>query len=324
MLFNSTKLLLANTMMIGVIMVICSNNWVSMWVGLEMSLLSFIPFLQTSNIISSESMIKYFIMQSVASTMLLFSVVIMLIGVNMMYEMIMTVSMLIKLGSAPFQNWVLLVIETMDYLSMFIMLTVLKMPPLSIMFQMHSEMLLVPIMLGMIVGSILCLNQSSIRKTIAYSSIYNMSLMLISISNFNITMIYLMIYSTSLMLFILTIKPMKVNFINQIIFNKYNVFIKMNLWINMLSMGGFPPLIGFMGKLLIIQLLMMMNQILLAVILVVTSMLVMAFYMRMAFTSMMSFSIMKKWDNMENYNELFLMSLNLSMSPLLISLTLIF
>nr|ASM41865.1 NADH dehydrogenase subunit 2 [Scaphoideus nigrivalveus] len=323
MYFNSTKLLLANTMMIGVIMTICSNNWVSMWMGLELSLLSFIPFMQTSNVISSESMMKYFIMQSVASTMLLFSVVIMLIGVSMMNEMIMTVSMLIKLGSAPFHNWVLLIIETMDYLVMFTMFTVLKMPPLSIMYQINSKMLIMPILLGMIVGSIFCLNQSSIRKTLAYSSIYNMGLMLTSVSNLNITFTYLMIYSISLLMLISIIKYLKVNFINQIMSNEYNNLLKINLWMNMLSMGGFPPLIGFMGKLLIIQFMLNNKEMIMTMILLTTSMLVTAFYTRMAFTSMISFSTLKKWDNLMNYTGFFITTLNLTLTPMMISFTLI-
>nr|YP_010272329.1 NADH dehydrogenase subunit 2 [Scaphoideus maculatus]UKE80300.1 NADH dehydrogenase subunit 2 [Scaphoideus maculatus] len=324
MLFNSTKILLANTMMIGVIMTICSNNWISMWMGLEMSLLSFIPFLQTSNIISSESMIKYFIMQSVASTMFLFSAVIMLIGVNMMNEMILSMAMLIKLGSAPFHNWVLMIIETMNYYTMFTMLTVLKLPPLTIMYQINSKMLIIPILLGMVMGSIFCLNQSSMRKTLGYSSIYNMSIMLTTINYYSITFMYLILYSTSLMLLIKIIKNMKINFINQMMLIEHNSFLKINLWVNMLSMGGFPPMIGFLGKMLVIQIMLQKEEYLLTFILILTSMLVTAFYTRMAFTSMISYSSLKKWHSSTNYNELFVMMVNIFITPMIITLTMIF
>nr|YP_010272368.1 NADH dehydrogenase subunit 2 [Mimotettix multispinosus]UKE80365.1 NADH dehydrogenase subunit 2 [Mimotettix multispinosus] len=318
---NSTKILLANTMMIGVIMTICSNNWISMWMGLELSLLSFIPFIQNKNSISSESMIKYFIMQSVASTMFLFSMVIMLIGVNMMNEIIMTISMLIKIGSAPFHNWVLMIIENLEYYVMFIMLTILKMPPMTIMFQINSKMLLIPIMLSMIMSSILCLNQSSIRKTLAYSSIYNMSLVLISINTFNISMTYLILYSLTMMLLISLLKNMKINFINQLMLNEFNNFMKINLWLNMLSMSGFPPLLGFLGKMLIMQVLIQKEQFVVLTMLLLTSMLVTMFYTRMAFTSMIPFSTSKKWSNYNKIPYYFLMTLNMMMIPLTISLT---
>nr|ASM41878.1 NADH dehydrogenase subunit 2 [Scaphoideus varius] len=325
MTMNSTKLLLANTMMIGVIMTICSNNWVSMWMGLEMSLLSFIPFMQTKNVISSESMIKYFIMQSVASTLLLLSVVIMLVvEAFMMNEMVMSMAMLIKLGSAPFHNWVILIIETMNYLTMIIMLTLLKIPPLLIMFQVNSSMLMLPIILGMIVGSMFGLNQSSMRKTIGYSSIFNMSLVLTSINSFNITIVYMTLYSISLFLLVNTIKYLKINFISQMILNEHNAFMKINLWINMLSMGGFPPLIGFLSKMLVIQLMLQNNEYLLTFLLVMTSMLVMAFYMRLAFTSMISYSTSKKWNNNSNFTEISMFSMNLLITPLIITLTSIF
>nr|YP_010278716.1 NADH dehydrogenase subunit 2 [Changbaninus pleiospicules]UKE80313.1 NADH dehydrogenase subunit 2 [Changbaninus pleiospicules] len=324
MLFNSTKLLLTNTMMIGVIMTICSNNWISMWMGLEMSLLSFIPFMQTKNSISSESMIKYFIMQSVASTMLLFSVVIMLIGVNMMNEMIMSMAMLIKLGSAPFHNWVLMIIETMNYYTMFSMLTILKLPPLTIMYQINTKMLIIPILMGMIMGAVFCLNQSSMRKTLGYSSIYNMSLMLITINSYKIMVIYMVLYSTSLIMLIMIVKHMKINFINQMMLNEHNNFLKINLWMNMLSMGGFPPLIGFLSKMLVIQFILHKMEYMLAFVLLTTSMLVMMFYMRMAFTSMISYSSFKKWSNYSNLTEMTIMTLNLTLTPMLISLTVIF
>nr|YP_009713609.1 NADH dehydrogenase subunit 2 [Paramacrosteles nigromaculatus]QGG46180.1 NADH dehydrogenase subunit 2 [Paramacrosteles nigromaculatus] len=321
MYLNSTKLLMTNTMMIGVIMTICSNSWISMWMGLEMSMLSFIPLMSNKNNLSSESLIKYFIMQSVASTMFLFSVIIMLVGVNMKNEMIMTTSMLIKLGSAPFHNWVIMIIEPMSYTSMMILLTVLKAPPLSILYQINTNMILIPIYMGMIVSAIMCLNQSSIKKIIGYSSIYNISLMMITINKINITLTFLIIYSTMLMLIIYFLKSLKLNFINQINISKYNFWIKMNLWINMLSMGGFPPLNGFILKMMVIQMLIFSDGLFLLLILMLTSMLVMMFYMRLAYTSMISNTSSFKWMKNDTKTNYFSMIINLMLTPFMMSIS---
>nr|YP_010272381.1 NADH dehydrogenase subunit 2 [Phlogothamnus polymaculatus]UKE80378.1 NADH dehydrogenase subunit 2 [Phlogothamnus polymaculatus] len=319
MTINSTKVLLANTMMIGVIMTICSNNWISMWMGLEMSLLSFIPFMQTSKTISSESMIKYFIMQSVASTMMLLSVAIMLIGVSMMAEMILTIAMLIKIGAVPFHNWVLMIIETLSYYTMLTLLTVIKIPPLTILYQINSKMLNIPIMMSMLISSIACLNQSSMRKTLAYSSIYNMAMMLLVINSFSMTMTYMIIYSTMLVLLVSMVTTLKINFINQLIFNEYDSTVKINLWINMLSMSGFPPMIGFLGKIIILQAMILNMEILLTIVLVLTSMLVIMFYTRLAFTSMMVTSITKKWMDNKTNSMFYMMFTNIMLTPALMS-----
>nr|YP_010272355.1 NADH dehydrogenase subunit 2 [Phlogotettix cyclops]UKE80352.1 NADH dehydrogenase subunit 2 [Phlogotettix cyclops] len=321
MLFNSTKLLLTNTMMIGVIMTICSNNWISMWMGLEISLLSFIPFMQTDNQISSESMIKYFIMQSAASTMMLLSVVTMLVGGSMFDEIIMTVAMLIKIGSVPFHNWVIMIIESLSYYTIFTLLTILKIPPLSILYQTSSQMLNIPIMLSMVISSISCLNQSSVRKTLGYSSIYNMAMIMLVINSYCIMLVYLILYSITMIMLINMTKKLKINFINQMLINEHNMNIKINLWLNMLSMGGFPPLIGFIGKLLVIQMMILNNEVLLMVIMVLTSMLVIMFYMRMAFTSLMSISLSKKWMTNKTNSSYFIMLTNLTLTPLMISLS---
>nr|UKE80339.1 NADH dehydrogenase subunit 2 [Melanetettix sp. n. XTW-2022a] len=321
MYFNSTKLLLTNTMMIGVIMTICSNNWFSMWMGLEISLLSFIPMMQTSKILSSESMIKYFIVQSVASTLMLLSISIMLIGVSMMNEFLLTTAMLIKIGSAPFHNWVLYIIETLNYYEMWIMLSIIKMPPLTIMYQTNTKFLMLPIILGMIISSISCLNQTSMRKTMGYSSVYNISLMLMTISKYNIMLIFMAIYTMMLAMVTNIMSKLKISFINQMVFNEKDLTMKINLWINMLSMGGFPPMMGFVSKILVIQMMISTNQPILILSIVLTSMLVMLFYMRIAFTSIMSVSISGKWMNNKMTSYYFNLILNLIPFPLMISLT---
>nr|YP_010757426.1 NADH dehydrogenase subunit 2 [Leofa pulchella]WEU77769.1 NADH dehydrogenase subunit 2 [Leofa pulchella] len=321
MMLNSTKLLMTNSLMIGVIMTICSNNWISMWMGMELSLLSFIPLMKSKSKSSSQSMIKYFIMQSVASTLFLFSVIFMLIGVNMMNEMLMTISMLIKLGSAPFHNWLLMIIESIEYLYMFIMLTILKIPPLSILYQINTNMLVIPIVISMIISSISSLNQSSIRKILGYSSIYNMSLMMSSINNLKTTLIFILVYSINTMMVILVMKLNKINFINQIVFNDFKIWMKINVWINMLSMGGFPPTMGFLTKLLIIQNLLMNGQLLIVSILIMTSMLVLMFYTRVAFSSMMTSLTFKKWSLMYSKPINYLLVSSLLVFPMMLSMS---
>nr|YP_010478398.1 NADH dehydrogenase subunit 2 [Nesophrosyne maritima]UVI59842.1 NADH dehydrogenase subunit 2 [Nesophrosyne maritima] len=320
--FNSTSVLLVNTMMIGVIMVNSSNNWISMWMGLELVLMSFIPLMQNKNLLSAEAMIKYFIVQSIASTMFLFSVTIMLVGDSMIMglnKIILTTSMLIKLGSAPFHSWVLMVLEPLSLLPLMTMLTVMKLPPLIIMHQINTNLLTIPILLGMIISSVSCLNQTSVRSTLGYSSIYNVSLMLTIISSMMETMMFLTMYTLMMILLSLNINNMKINFVNQIVNNNFNSWIKLTLWINMLSMAGFPPLMGFFMKMMVMQNAIQENQFLILLILVLTSMLVMLFYMRLTFTSILTFNSFKKWGLLSKSINQWMFMVNSLMAPILCS-----
>lgn len=311
---------MANTIIIGVIITVCSNNWMSMWIGLEISLISFIPFLYNKKRARSESIIKYFIIQSVASIIFLFRVIYILIGVSIINEIIITIAILIKLGSAPFHNWILIIIEYIDYLVIFVILTILKAPPLSILYQIDTGILTVPIVLRIIVRSVSCINQSSVRKTLAFSSIYNISLILTSINKFNVTITFLMIYIAIIAIFTVIVSIIKINFINQITFNEFNTWIKINLWIRILSLGGFPITIGFISKILILQNIIFNKEVTIIAILVITSLLVIIFYTRLAFTSILNFYTFKKWTLTKTEPVHFLIVINISITPITLTL----
>nr|YP_009520497.1 NADH dehydrogenase subunit 2 [Macrosteles quadrimaculatus]AWX90832.1 NADH dehydrogenase subunit 2 [Macrosteles quadrimaculatus] len=323
MKMNSTNMILLNVMMIGVIMTSSSNSWISMWMGLEMSMISFIPLMgNQNNQMSSESMTKYFIIQSIASTMFLISTISMLIGVNMKMELMMKLSMLIKLGLVPFHNWIMMIIEFLSYQSMFILLTIMKIQPMIIMFQLNSnELLTIITMMSMTVSSISALNQSSMRKALGWSSIYNMSIMLTTINKLMVSLIYLVIYSMILLMLMSYFMLMKINYMNQLLFNEFSMMLKINMWINMLSMSGFPLTMGFFIKLIIIQTLIMENQYMIVMFLTLTSILIMMFYTRMTFNSMMTYNYMKKWMMISmNKPMYFLMITNVTLMSMMLTI----
>jgi len=312
--------MLANTIIIGVIITICTNNWITIWIGLEVSLLSFIPFIQNKSKVRSESIIKYFIVQRVASTILVIRVIYILIGVSIINEIILTISILIKLGLAPFHNWVLIIIEGISYTSILSLLTVLKLPPLVILYQINSRILTIPIIIRILLRAISGINQSSIKKTIGYSSVFNMSLIATVIRKINIIFIFIMIYTTIISMLMIRLIKNKVNFINQIIFNEFSPWIKINFWLNILSLRGFPPTIGFVLKLIIVQNLFNNNQTTILFVIVLTSILVSIFYIRIAFSSIMNFYIQKKWRVSLIKTPLFLTTINLLTFPFILSL----
>lgn len=288
-----------------------------MWIGLEISIISFIPIIQnSSNFISAESIMKYFIVQRIASTAMLVRVISILIGVSINNELIFMVAIIIKLGLAPFHNWLLNVVRYINFYSIFVIFTFLKVPPLCLIFQIRPNYIQIPLILRILIRSIGCLNQSSVRKVIAFSSIYRISLILTSVNKLFIWLNYLVLYRIILCIILIIVREIKINYINQMLFNEKSLLIKFNLWLNVLSIRGFPITIGFSIKMIIIQNLIIRNFILLSLIILLTSIIVILFYMRLAFFSLFSFIIFKKWRINFNKSQLYILIINVIAIPL--------
>nr|YP_010415457.1 NADH dehydrogenase subunit 2 [Ziczacella heptapotamica]USC52148.1 NADH dehydrogenase subunit 2 [Ziczacella heptapotamica] len=318
MKMNSSKMFFLNFMIVGVMLCLCSNNWLFIWCGLELSLISFLPLMSSKLIVSSESSMKYFLIQSVSSSMLILGLMMML-TMKMNYDLIILTSILIKMGVAPFHFWLLSIVEGLSMLPMILMFTLSKIAPLMMLtFIVFSFSLIIS--LTLITGAILGLNQSSIRKIITYSSIFNMGLILMSIKNNFIWCYYLIFYSILLSILIYTLFSLNMFYVNQMIINEKLVSIKMAIWLTLLSMGGMPPFLGFSIKLIVIEFSINNMLSINLIVMIISSLLVMFFYLRMTYLSIMFFSVSNKW-MMLNLNNLSmtLLTFNLLTLPLVLT-----
>nr|YP_010610889.1 NADH dehydrogenase subunit 2 [Podulmorinus opacus]WAP91710.1 NADH dehydrogenase subunit 2 [Podulmorinus opacus] len=318
MFMNSTIILFYSNMLLGVMFSLSSNNWMMVWVGLEISLMSFIPLMISNLAVSSECSMKYFIVQSMSSSLFILGVVFMLMGVNINYEMIIVLSMMMKMGVAPFHMWLLSMIEGLNYMILFNMFTVMKIVPMMIIINMNLDLSLI-IILTLIVGSVFGLNQNSVRKILAYSSVFNMGFMLYSIKNLSLWLLYFVIYSLNLFMLTWILMLNNVNYLNQLIINKVELKSKISIWVLMLSSGGMPPMMGFMGKLIVIELSILFNDWLISLLMILTSLLVMFYYNRLCFIVMSISSLMTKWKiSFIFWLNLNIMVVNLMSLPILI------
>nr|QKW88755.1 NADH dehydrogenase subunit 2 [Idiocerus herrichii] len=318
MFMNSTMILFYSNMLLGVMLSLSSNNWMMVWVGLEISLMSFIPLMISNLTISSECAMKYFIVQSMSSSVFILGVIFMLMGVNMNYELIIVLSMVMKMGAAPFHMWLLSMVEGLNYMAMFNMFTTMKIVPMMIIINMDLNLNLI-IIITLIVGSIFGLNQNSVRKMLSYSSIFNMGFMIYSMKNLSLWMLYFFIYSINLFMLIKILMLNNINYINQFVVNKIELKSKLSIWILMLSSGGMPPMMGFMGKLVVIELSINFSDWLISLLMIVTSLLVMFYYNRLCFIMMSISSLMTKWKiNSISWLSLNIMIINLMSMPIFI------
>nr|AND96707.1 NADH deshydrogenase subunit 2 [Digitonthophagus gazella] len=281
----------SSTLIFGTLISISSYSWMGMWLGLEINLLSIIPLMSnTKNSMASEAAMKYFITQTLASTILLFSIILMSLDFsyimnNFYLTMMFNTSLFIKMGAAPFHFWFPEVMEGLSWTNSFIMLTWQKIAPLVLItytnFQSMPYLILIIIMSSIFSG-ILGLNQTSMRKILAYSSINHLSWMLASMLFFETIWIY----------YFITYMIITFNII--IILSKFNIFmlsqlflsinhyplIKFFFMLNFMSLGGLPPFLGFMPKWLTIQILIKMNLFSLSLIVIVMTLITLFFYMR--------------------------------------------
>nr|WRY72422.1 NADH dehydrogenase subunit 2 [Farynala starica] len=316
MMMNSSKFLFLTTMLMGITMSVSSNNWIMIWCGLEISLVSIIPQMINKYVMSSESMMKYFIVQSISSSMLMLGLMIMIMKGDYNYDFMLTTALLVKMGVSPFHNWVLTVIEGIELFMVLLLLTINKIAPITLMTYFNSMYSLI-ILLTILTGAIMGLNQSSMKKIIGYSSIFNMGFILVVMKYSLMWIFYLSIYSMLIGFVIFYMHIQKISFMNQMAFSEM-IINKMSLWMNMLSMGGMPPLIGFSIKYMVMMQMIKSNMMTMIVIMIMASLLVMFFYLRIAFVSLMSNSLMQKTKLLKlNEFSSWMMILNLMALPML-------
>nr|YP_010610824.1 NADH dehydrogenase subunit 2 [Nanatka castenea]WAP91645.1 NADH dehydrogenase subunit 2 [Nanatka castenea] len=317
MMLNSTKLLYNTTMIIGIMVCICSNNWMMMWSGLEISLMSFLPLMISKNLLSSECMMKYFIIQGMSSSMLMLGFMFMLMTIKMSTFFMIT-SLMLKIGMSPFHNWVLSIIEGLDYSAIFILLTLIKISPLMILAYINI-LVWIPVMLSLVVGATLGINQNSMRKILGYSSIYNLGFTCSCISEMSLWLIYMMIYSFMLLCVIFMIQKLNVHYLNQIMINDFNLKTKISFWLMMMSFGGVPPMLGFLSKLMLFEFMILNKQILLLLLMMISSLIVMFYYIRSTYMSIMISSILMKWNLLSlSYSLILLTVMNTTVLSILI------
>nr|AEW48050.1 NADH dehydrogenase subunit 2 [Parastegana drosophiloides] len=294
---NSSKILFMSIMMVGTMITVTANSWLGAWMGLEINLLSFIPLMSDSNnLMSTEASLKYFLTQALASTVLLFAVILMMLKnivteMNQSYiTMMMLSSLLLKTGAAPFHFWFPNMMEGLSWMNALLLMTWQKIAPLMLISHINIQfMLITSTIFSVIIGALGGINQTSLRKLMAFSSINHLGWMLSSLNtNESIWMIYFFMYSFLSITLIFMFNLFKVSHFNQLFMMFfYSKNLKFILFLNFLSLGGLPPFLGFIPKLLMIQQLIISNQLFLLMIMILMSLITLFFYLRICYSAFM-------------------------------------
>nr|YP_010693544.1 NADH dehydrogenase subunit 2 [Scolytoplatypus wugongshanensis]WCB99735.1 NADH dehydrogenase subunit 2 [Scolytoplatypus wugongshanensis] len=329
------KLLFFLSTLISTLISISSNSWLISWIGLEINLLSIMPLMKLSNNkFSSETMIKYFIIQSLSSMLLLFTILtsmnsffFFMYNSQMIFYM-MSISLLMKMGAAPFHFWFPEVMSNLKWNIFYLILTWQKISPFILLSYLNYkiEFLVIFIILSAFTGSILGLNMLCIRKLLSYSSINHISWMLISLLNYKIWLFYFLTYSIMNFFIIIYLMKFNIYYMNQSNFMLNNNYMNLLFSLNLLSLGGLPPFIGFFPKWITINLLINNNLFYLSILMIMSTLINLFFYIRLIIPLMLlnnSFFSSMKFNKM-NMNLYFIILMNLTFLFSLMIYTILF
>nr|YP_448856.1 NADH dehydrogenase subunit 2 [Testudo horsfieldii]AAY62473.1 NADH dehydrogenase subunit 2 [Testudo horsfieldii] len=287
------------SLIMGPLLTISSNHWLLAWTGLEMSTLAIIPLIAKQHHPRAiEAAIKYFLTQASASTLILFSSIInawtsgqwsIMQMSNNISCTILTAALAIKLGLAPFHFWLPEVLQGVTMMTALILTTWQKLAPLSLL-MMTAQSMNTPLMvtLGMvsaIIGGWNGLNQTQLRKIMAFSSITHlgwMATILTMSPKLTLLTFYTYIIMTSTMF--LMIKLLEANKIS-VLMTSWTKLPTLNttMMLTLMSLAGLPPLTGFTPKWLIIQELTKHHMLIIAIMMALLSLLNLFFYLRISY-----------------------------------------
>lgn len=262
--------LFSSSLILRTILAISSSHWLLLWFSLELNLFSFIPIISFSRFRQeTEARIKYFLIQAFGSGLFLiaiFSQPFLNYFLQSRFMFLLLISLFIKLGIAPFHFWFPRVIQRLRWPLSFILRTWQKLIPIFILFSLN---IVLPAMIIFTMGALRTLiggwggfNQSQIRPLLAYSSIGHIGWIISRlICSTSLFFLYLLIYLIILFPIIFTCIKLFINSVKiPFIISFFSILL---LAFCFFSLGGLPPLLGFIPKWIILTMLSQKSRILL-------------------------------------------------------------
>nr|AGL74714.1 NADH dehydrogenase subunit 2 [Pachycephala melanura]AJS11074.1 NADH dehydrogenase subunit 2 [Pachycephala melanura melanura] len=310
------KLIFVTSLLLGTTITISSNHWIMAWTGLEINTLAILPMISKSHLPRAiEAATKYFLVQATASALVLFSSmtnawctgqwdITQLTHPTSCLMLTMAISM--KLGLVPFHFWFPEVLQGSSLITGLLLSTAMKFPPITLLFMtspsLNPTLLTTMAILSTALGGWMGLNQTQIRKIMAFSSISHLGWMtIIIVYNPKLTMLNFYLYVLMTTAVFLTFNSMKILKLPTLM----TAWTKMPslsaiLLLALLSLAGLPPLTGFLPKWLIIQELTKQDMASAATIISLLSLLGLFFYLRLAYCATITLpphttNHMKQW-----------------------------
>ncbi len=324
-LFTGEFFTLALFATLGMLVMVSANHFLTLYIGLELLSLSLYAMvaLQRDSARATEAAMKYFVLGALASGMLLYGMS-MLYGATGSLELesvsaalagglgssnvlafglvFVVAGIAFKLGVAPFHMWVpdvyqgaptsvTLVVGSAPKIAAFaftLRLLVNGMEPLVADWQ---GMLIVLSVVSMVLGNLVAIAQTNLKRMLAYSTISHMGFVLLgvlagSLNGYASAMFYVLVYVlTALAGFGVILLLSREGFESEELedlkgLNRRNPWFAFIMLLVMFSMAGVPPLAGFFAKLSVLQAALQQGLVWLVVLAVMMSLIGAFYYLR--------------------------------------------
>nr|QGQ60910.1 NADH dehydrogenase subunit 2 [Scytalopus altirostris] len=310
------KMISIMSLLLGTTITISSSHWMTAWTGLEINTLAIIPLISKSHHPRAiEAATKYFLTQAAASTLLLFSSM-----TNAWFTgqwditqlthpascLLLTTAISIKLGLTPFHFWFPEVLQGSSLTTGLLLATIMKLPPTTLLVltspSLNPTLLTTMAIASTALGGWMGLNQTQVRKILAFSSISHLGWMtIILLYNPKLTLLTFFLYCLMTSAIFLTLDTTKITNLASMMTAWTKIPpLTTTLMLVLLSLAGLPPLTGFLPKWLIIQELTKQEMTPTATTIALLSLLGLFFYLRLAYCATItlppnSSNHMKQW-----------------------------
>lgn len=324
-LFRGETFVLAMFALLGMMVMISANHFLTLYLGLELMSLSLYAMVALHRESGSavEAAMKYFVLGALASGLLLYGIS-MIYGATgtleinrvttiifsghanrtiLIFGLVFVVSAIaFKLGAVPYHMWVpdvyqgaptaiTLFIGTAPEFAAFAFMTRILVGSLAAVAFDWQGMLIVLSLLSMIVGNVIAISQSNLKRMLAYSAIANMGFMLMgflaaNVNGYSAAMFYIVTYVMSSLagfgtMLLLSRAGFEAENLDDLRgLNQRSPWYAFLMLLTMFSLAGVPPTVGFYAKFSVIEAAIDVGMVWLAVVAVLASLIGAFYYLR--------------------------------------------
>lgn len=289
-------------LLISVVALFSSTNWPTTWCFFELNIILFVLLLtfdpsKTKTIATA----TYFLAQALGSSLLLLGALITIYHPSsIMYQYfivpLMTLGILVKTASAPFQQWLVTIIPHINWISILLLSTLQKLAPLllltNILIITNNTLTLAYIflILSLLIGAIGIMNSSHLKPLLAFSSLHHLGWILTGLTTTTTSRTHFYI-----LLYLLTLTPLMLllNTLNAALTSSAHTmptpapFNPRLITALLLALAGLPPFPLFFIKLTILTQTIIATPLLIIILLITTALSSLS-YLRFALVFMLA------------------------------------
>ena len=298
-------------LLVGSLVIIISDDLISIYIGLELQTFSSLVLISNgrTSLRNSEAGLKYFTLGSLSSGLFLLGLSLLYFysgelnistlgelkynNTNNLWQVLLFLSLFFKLSVFPVHFWVPDVYEAIDYDFLALIGSIPKISIIVLLVKLSTtlQFFIWCGLLSIIVGTLGAINQSKVKRLLAYSGISQMGFIVICLailikSNLQVAFLYSFIYFISLVCVLMLLNGF-IKFINKNLFlselsgfQNLNPLLTTSFFIIILSIGGLPPLMGFISKWFIISNIILNDYLLTGLVIIIFSGVSIFYYIR--------------------------------------------